>query len=366
MSETVGNAAVTTTCQWIVSILTNQAACQLTSLPEWTRSLKVVVLQRPPRSSARLRGLGVVVSVVMAAVAIYALTHALKNVDYAEVFEAVRRTDSGLVVLALLFVATSYGSLTLYDLLALRTIRRSDVPYRIAALASFTSYPIAHGVGAVALIAPVIRYRIYSQHGLGVFDVAKISFLTGLTFWLGNLTALALSLLAEPGAISLINYLPPAVNRLLAAALLLAVFAFLLWTWLAPRRFGTSRWPVSLPSGPMVLLQIVIGIVDLGAAALAMYVLLPVGMDIGIFRVIAVFIAATLLGFASHAPAGIGVFDAAILIGLGGEDREPLIAALLIFRFLYHVLPFVIGLALFGIVEGWRSLRAKRPLTPAN
>jgi uncharacterized membrane protein YbhN (UPF0104 family) len=304
---------------------------------------------------------GVVVSVVMAAGDLRA-THDSRTSTTRKI-KAVRRTDSGLVVLALLFVATSYGSLTLYDLLALRTIRRSDVPYRIAALASFTSYPIAHGVGAVALIAPVIRYRIYSQHGLGVFDVAKISFLTGLTFWLGNLTALALSLLAEPGAISLINYLPPAVNRLLAAALLLAVFAFLLWTWLAPRRFGTSRWPVSLPSGPMVLLQIVIGIVDLGAAALAMYVLLPVGMDIGIFRVIAVFIAATLLGFASHAPAGIGVFDAAILIGLGGEDREPLIAALLIFRFLYHV-PFVIGLALFGIVEGWRSLRL-RP-TPAN
>ena len=57
-------------------------------------------------------------------------------------------------------MAFSYGSLTIYDLLALRTIGRTDVPYRIAALASFTSYPIAHGVGAVALVSPVIRYRI--------------------------------------------------------------------------------------------------------------------------------------------------------------------------------------------------------------
>jgi uncharacterized membrane protein YbhN (UPF0104 family) len=48
------------------------------------------------------------------------------------------------------------------------------------------------------------------------------------------------------------------------------------------------------------------------------------------------------------------------LIGLGGEDREPLIAALLMFRFLYHFLPFVMALGLFGGVEGWRSLRAKR------
>ena len=215
-------------------------------------------------------------------------------------------------------------------------------------------------MGAVALIAPVIRYRVYSRHGLGVFDVANISFLTGLTFWLGNLTALALSLLCAPAAISLINYLPPAANLMLAAALLLGVFAFLLWTWRAPRSFGTLRWPVRLPSGPVVLLQIAIGIFDLGAAALAMYVLLPAGTDIGIFRVIAVFIAATLLGFASHTPAGIGVFDAAILIGLAGEEKEPVIAALLMFRFLYHFLPFVLALGLFGGLEGWRSLRARK------
>ena len=324
-----------------------------------SHTLKVMALQKTFGSSARLRGVGVVVSVVIAGLALFALTHALKNVDYDEVFGAVRRTNASTVVLALMLVATSYGSLTLYDLLALRTMGRTDVPYRIAALASFTSYPIAHGVGAVALIAPVIRYRIYSYHRLGVFDVANISFLTGLTFWLGNLTALGLSLLVAPDAISLIDFLPAPVNRWLAVALLLGVFAFLLWTWRQPRRIGIRRWPVRLPSGPVVLLQIAIGIVDLAAAALAMYVLIPAGLDIGIFRVIAVFIAATLLGFASHAPAGIGVFDAAILIGLGGEGRESLIAALLIFRVLYHFLPFVIALGLFGGLEGWRSMHAK-------
>jgi hypothetical protein len=274
--------------------------------------------------------------------------------------------------LALLLVAISYASLTLYDVLALRTIRRAEIPYRIAALASFTSYPIAHGAGAVALIAPVIRYRIYSKHGIGIFEVANISFLTGLTFWLGNLTALGLSLLSEADAISLINYLPAQVNRWLAAALLLTVAGFVAWSWLAPRSIGTRRWPVRFPSGPMVLLQIGIGIVDLGAAALAMYVLIPAGMNVELFRVVAVFIAATLLGFASHAPAGIGVFDAAILIGLGDQHKEPLIAALLMFRILYHVLPFVLALGLFGIVEarrGWRAGRrsgAERGVTPVN
>src|SRR5208282_4063792 len=184
--------------------------------------------------------------------------------------------------------------------------------------------------------SPVIRYRIYSASGLGAIDVANICFLTGLTFWLGNLTALGLSLLSDPGAISLFDYLPRPVNRTLAVALLLGIVPFLVWSWLSPRSIGTRRWPVRLPSGPMVLLQIAIGIFDLGAAALAMYVLIPPGMNIEFFRLTTVFIAATLLGFASHAPAGIGVFDAAILFGLGDEHREPLVAALLMFRLLYH------------------------------
>jgi hypothetical protein len=96
-----------------------------------------------------------------------------------------------------------------------------------------------------------------------------------------------------------------------------------------------------------------------------MYVLLPAGVDVGFFRLIAVFIAATLLGFESHAPAGLGVFDATIMIGLGEENREQLLAALLMFRFLYHFVPLSIALALFGGVELTRSLRRKPPATGA-
>jgi glycosyltransferase 2 family protein len=190
--------------------------------------------------------------------------------------------------------------------------------------------------------------------------VANISFLTGLTFWLGNLTALGLSVLWEPSSIDVIDFLPPAGNRAVAVALLAGVLAFVIWSWCSNGSTGSWRWPVRFPSGPMVLLQIGLGVVDLSAAALAMYVLIPAEMNIGMFRAVAVFIAGILLGFASHAPAGIGAFDATILLGLGDPDREePLIAALLIFRFLYHLLPFALALALFGAVEGRLSLRAK-------
>jgi hypothetical protein len=324
------------------------------------RRLRLTALRKLIGRGARLKGLGgVAVSMAIATGALLALRHALRNVDYDQVYSVVRDTDFSVIALALMLVTASYGSITLYDWLALHTMGRKDVPYRIAALASFTSYPIAHGIGAVALISPVIRYRIYADNGVGPIGIANICFLTGLTFWLGNMTALGFCLLYEPTAISVIDHLSPAANRLLALTLLCGVGAFLAWSWFHPRSVGRNQWLVKLPSGPLVLLQILIGLLDLTAAALAMYVLVPADLNVGVFRLIAVFIAATLLGFASHAPAGLGVFDATILIGLGSEDREQLLAALLMFRFLYHLVPLVIALTLFGGVEALRYLRAK-------
>jgi glycosyltransferase 2 family protein len=320
---------------------------------------KVIASAKSPDNGFRLKGLGVIISIAITAIAIFALTHTLKSIDMREVFGVIRHTDVSLIVVAAALVIASYVGLTFYDLLALRTIGRSELPYRVAALASFTSYPIAHGIGAVSLISPVIRYRIYSFHGLTAFDVVNICFLTGLTYWLGNLTALGIGLLFAPDAISVVDFLSPRVNQALAVALLLGVGSFLIWCWF-PRNIGTRRWPVRLPSGPLVLVQIAIGVFELGAAAVAMYVLIPAGPNIGIFPIMAVFIAATLLGFASHTPAGIGVFDATFLIGLGRDDKEPLVAALLMFRLMYHFLPFILSLSLFGVVEGWRGLRRRR------
>ena len=314
-------------------------------------------LRRAIRSRIGWNGLGVALSIAIAVIAFIALAHALRNIDVNQVLDAMWLTNRWHIALAAALVAVSYGSLTLYDLLALHAIGRRDVPYRIAALASLTSYPIAHGVGAVLPVSTAIRYRVYSIYGLNAVDVAKICFLTGLTFWLGNLTAFGLSMLYEPGAISQIDYLSWQANRLVAVVLLVAISGYLFWTWNDARRIGYRKWSVNLPAGRIVLLQIGIGIADLGCAALAMYVLIPSGMNVEIPRVVVVFIAATLLGFLSHAPGGMGVFDATILVGLGDEGKEQLIAVLLLFRLFYHFLPFVLAVALFGIGEGCKSLR---------
>ena len=100
-----------------------------------------------------------------------------------------------------------------------------------------------------------------------------------------------------------------------------------------------------MPGGPLTLLQIGIGIVDLGFCALAMYMLVPDEPNIGFVTLAVIFVSATLLGFASHAPGGIGVFDAAMLVALWQFDKEDVLAGLLLFRLLYYIVPFALSLA---------------------
>ncbi len=66
-----------------------------------------------------------------------------------------------------------------------------------------------------------------------------------------------------------------------------------------------------------------------------MYVLMPEEPFIDPIALGVVFISATLLGFASHAPGGLGVFDAAMLVALPQFETEPLLGALLLLRLLY-------------------------------
>jgi uncharacterized membrane protein YbhN (UPF0104 family) len=140
-------------------------------------------------------------------------------------------------------------------------------------------------------------------------------------------------------------------NRGLGIVALVALTLYVAWVWRTPRVIGRQNWEVRLPSGPLTLLQIMIGIVDLSCCALAMYMLVPNEPHIQFVDVAVIFIAATLLGFASHSPGGLGVFDATMLIALWEFDAEELLAGLLIFRLLYYITPFALALAVLGIHE---------------
>jgi glycosyltransferase 2 family protein len=307
---------------------------------------------------------GVGLSITIIAVAAVVLYHMLRDINFAEVLEAVDAVEKHDVAKAAVFVAAGYFTLTFYDLFALRTVGHADVPYRVAALAGFTSYAVGHNVGASAFTGGAVRYRIYSAHGLSVIDVAKVCFVAGLTFWLGNATVLGLGVAIVPQAASAIDQMPPVFNRVLAFVILGVLATYVAWVWRTPRVVGRHNWLVTLPNGPLTLLQIAVGIVDLGFCAGAMYMLVPDEPYIGFVTLAVIFVSSTLLGFASHSPGGLGVFDAAMLVALWQFDTEDLVAGLLLFRLLYYLVPFAISLAILGGREVWISARAARQAKP--
>src|SRR3954464_13921344 len=233
------------------------------------------------RTKQILHKLGVAISVTVIAVACYVLYHLLRGIDVDDVIEAIKQTEFRSIALAELFVAAGYFTLTFYDLFAVRAIGRADVPYRVNAPAAFTSYSIGHNVGASVFTGGAVRYRIYSAWDLSAIDVAKIVFLAGLTFWLGNVAVLGLGIAYHPEAAASIDQLPPWLNRVAAFAIIVGLVAYVVWVWPQPRAVGRGPWTVTLPGGPLTLLQIVIGIVDLGFSAIAMYVLVPDEPNLG-------------------------------------------------------------------------------------
>lgn len=311
---------------------------------------------------------GFVLSITIIAVAVVVLYKILHDINLDELVTALRATDVRDIVIAGLLVAAGYFTLTFYDLFALRTIGRNDVSYRVAALAGFTSYSVGHNIGASAFTGCAVRWRIYSHYGLSAIEVAKICFIAGLTFWLGNATVLGLGIAYVPQAAGAIDQLPVWVNRAAAIVTLAVLAAYVAWAWWRPRVVGRNGWQVTLPGGPLTLLQIGIGIVDLGCCALAMYILVPDEPGLGFVTVAVIFVSATLLGFASHSPGGLGVFDAAMLVALWQYDKEDLLAGLLLFRLLYYVVPFALSLAILGVREvllGSAAARRKASKPPA-
>src|SRR3954447_7270231 len=318
------------------------------------------------RQKQILHKLGVAISVTVIAIACYVLYHMLRGIDVDEVIEAIKQTDYSSIALAALFVTAGYFTLTFYDLFAVRAIGRPDIPYRVNALAAFTSYSIGHNVGASVFTGGAVRYRIYSAWGLNAIDVAKICFVAGLTFWLGNATVLGLGIAYVPQGATAIDRLPIWLNRSLAFVTLIVLAIYVGWVWARPRVIGRDGWQVTLPDGPLTLLQVGIGIVDLSFCARAMYMLVPDEPNIGFVMVAVIFVSATLLGFASAAPGGIGVFDAAMLVALWQYDKEELLAGLLLFRLLYYLVPFAISLLILGLRELVIGLRPRGdPPSPA-
>lgn len=306
------------------------------------------------------RSIGAALSLGIFLLAIFVLARVLANLDFAALRAAIAATSAKQIALASLLAAVSYLALTGYDALALRHIR-AHVPYHTTALGSFTSYAISFTLGFPLITGGAVRYWIYSRAGLSAGKVASLTVIAGVTFWLGMAFVVGVSLVARSHSIAAIDLLPWFMNAAIGAGVLAAIAAYIGWVALGPRRMRVQGFRLRLPGPVLTVGQMALGVTDLCAAAGVLYVLLPKETLIDFPTFAATYVFGCILGIASHAPGGIGVFEATMLKFVPAPTEAAMIASLLLFRIIYYLVPFVLALALLGANEGlrrWTALKS--------
>ncbi len=305
-----------------------------------------------------LRRLGVAASVLIVAVSAIIFLRTLIRVDPNKFKAAIAGTGGDQIALSFAFTSLSYLALTGYDGLALRHLK-VKIPYRLTALASFASYAISFTLGFPLVVGGAVRYWIYGPAGLSAAKVASLTIVAGITFWLGMGLVVGAGFLSASDPVAEIDHFHPLANRLIGIGALAALIVYLAWIgrmrWRRARVLGNFKLP-----GPLLTLgQMALGVIDICSASAALYVLLPKAARLGYPAFATLYSFASMLGIASHAPGGLGVFEATILQGVGGS-QDAVLASLLLFRGVYYAVPFVTAMALLGGAEAvrrWRSLR---------
>lgn len=282
----------------------------------------------------------------------------LQEIDSAEILKALAETSREQLWLALGFTALSYAVLTFYDALALRKLGLA-IPYRTTALGSYTSFSVSFTLGFPLVTAGTVRYWIYSGRGVRTSEVAKLTVIVGLTFWLGMAVVLGVTLLMASEAVAIPARATPFIVQGAGAAILIAVMAYFAFVAGGRRAIAVKGWRLELPGARMSLCQILLGAADVCAAAAVLYVLLPAGHGVAFESFLAIYVFACVVGVASHLPGGVGAFEAVMLIGLAQLPREQVLGALLLFRLLYYIGPFILALAMLGLYEISRRMKAQ-------
>ncbi|MHA6720499.1 bifunctional lysylphosphatidylglycerol flippase/synthetase MprF [Sphingomonas sp. RS6] len=302
------------------------------------------------------RPLLAVIALAIAGLGFEAIRAILAEVRLADVRAAFQAIDGGRIALALAFTIASYLSLTLYDWFAVRTIGRS-LPWRTAALASFTSYTVSHNLGLSLLTGGSARLRAYAAAGLDVADVARVTLIASATFWGGVLAVTAVALLAGERPLALGGYSFAPMWQHFAGGLIVAAIAALFvlrWRGRDMLRIGSATLPVPAPR--LMAAQIAVAAFDLACASGALFVLVPHADPTLIGSFFLAYAVAIILALVTHVPGGIGVFEATML-ALVPIGRSDLFAALLIYRLVYYLLPLLVAGIIMVALEGKRLRR---------
>jgi Predicted integral membrane protein len=276
----------------------------------------------------------------------------LSHIAWRDVAAAWSQLPARRIAYSVAATAVSLAMLTLFDVLAARTVVPDRVSAALAAFAGAVTQGIANTLGFHAITGTALRYRIYATAGVGAGDIARIVGLAGLGVGLGFAVVIAGALCWQPAITHGWGRLP---------GIVLVVLLAVLPVWLArrPRTLRVWRWTLAFPGAGIAAAQMLIGGVEMLAAITALYVLLPASMAPPFIDFLPVYVGAVLAGIVSHSPGGLGVFETIMLAAFPAEARADLLVAIVCYRLTYSLLPFVLACAALAVFEALPRIRRR-------
>lgn len=303
-----------------------------------------------------------VVGVLAVGFSVWLLYHELRGISVEDVVDGMAAIPAHRWVLAALAAVVAYAALAGYDHLALMHLDRR-ISWPFITIASFTAYALAHNVGASVFSGAVVRYRAYGSQGLTGQEVGVLVAFCSFTFVLGTILLAGVVLILKPELTDrFVDVLPLEASTTTGALLLLLVWLYVFGSWLHLKPLRLGAFELHYPKLPIVGRQLLIAPVELIGAAGIIYFALPAAGNPGFIIVLGIFLASFSIALISHAPGGLGVLEVVFLAGLSEMDRADVLAALLVFRLFYLIIPFILALGVVLVFE--RSQWAQRWAPP--
>ncbi len=297
------------------------------------------------------RFFGPVLPAALFLVALAALHHQLKTYHYRDIVKAAAGIPAGRLLTAAALTVIAYLILAGYDALALRYVKH-PLPLRKTAVVSFLAFAFSNTIGLAGLGGGAVRYRLYSSWGLPGIDIARVIAFCSLTFWLGFLALGGVAFLVSPPALPESLLLTPFLVRMIGLLFLLVVGGYLLLNLTRKKPIRVRRFDFPLPPFRLSLLQFLVSACDWLLAGSVLYALLPSAPSLSFMHFLPFYLMAQTIALASHVPGGLGVFESLMLLMLApGLPSEQVLAALLVFRVLYFLLPFAAATTVLASLE---------------
>lgn len=290
----------------------------------------------------------------------YLLYRNLSRFDYYEILETVKGYSFGAVALAVLFTAISYALMGGYDWLGQKYIGNQQ-NWKRTLLVAFYSYVLSLNVGLSIVSSSAVRYKMYQGWGYSTKDIAKLIVFASVSFWLGLVVLAGVALCATNVSFDGAYPIPDALVKPVGALMVMTGLVYVLACKFSGGNLKVRGREISLPGWKSGVGQIGITVADTVAAGAALYFLIP-DDNLSFFAFTSIFCIAFFGGLVSNTPGGIGVFETVFLLFLPTTaDGNELMAALVVYRAIYFLLPLVVACFLFSLLEGRAIMGAVGP-----